>query len=350
MNLRTLKDFNIENKRVLVRCGFNVPLSDTGAILDDFRIRQTCATIEYLMGKKAKVVLISHLGRPELRDKKYSLKAVAVRLEKLLKREVKFLDDCIGNEVKKEIDKMKPGAVVLLENLRFHKGEKENNQEFAENLAELGEIFIQDAFSVCHRVHSSIVGIPKFLPSGIGFLVEKEMHCLTKLSNEPQRPLVAIVGGVKVETKAKFIEKLSEMADWILIGHLIEKKIGHGGALAHYGKIIRPIDAIKVKARLLDIGPKTIELFKEKISLAKTVVWNGALGKVEEKEFAKGTEEIIKAIAAKENFSVVGGGSLLLPIQKLGLSGNFNHISTGGGAMIDFIVDGELVGLNVLKK
>lgn len=313
--MKTLKDFDFKNKRVLVRCDFNVPLSDKGEILDDFRIKESVPTTEYLIKKGAKVILMSHLGRPEGKVvERLRLKPVAQRLEKLLGQKIN-----------------------LLENLRFNPGEKLNNESFAKELAEKGDIYINDAFGACHRAHASIVGIPKFLPAGAGFLLEKEIRILSDLMQHSKKPLVAIIGGAKVETKAKLINKLLQVADCILVNPLMGKTSN---------KIIAPLDVLDSKK---DIGEKTIKLFKEKIAEAKTILWNGPLGLIEDERFSKGTAEIARAIAQSNAFSVVGGGETVEFINKLGLIKKFNHVSTGGGAMLAFLSGEKLPGLEALK-
>ncbi len=323
--MKTLRDFDVKNKRVLVRADFNVPLSDKGEILDDFRIKQTIPTIKYLIEKGAEVILMSHLGRPEGKVvEAFNLKPVAKRLEELLGQKI-----------------------TLLENLRFDPGEESNDESFAKKLAAMGDIYINDAFGACHRAHASIVGVPKYLPSGAGFLLEKEIKVLTGLRDNPQKPLIAIIGGAKVEKKSKLIDKFSEIADFVLIGGLIQKEAREKNIqFDHPEKIIEPIDEAK-EGR--DIGPKTIELFKEKISRAKTVFWNGPLGEIEKEEFTKGTKAIAQAIVESGAFSVVGGGETVYLFQKIGLTDNFNHVSTGGGAMLEFLSGDKLPGLEVLK-
>ena len=350
--MKTLRDFNVKNKRVLVRCDFNVPLSKQGDILDDSRIRAVLSTIEYLIENKAKVVLMSHLGRPNHKpDPKFSLKPVALRLEKLLEKKVKFLDDCIGEKVEKEIDKMEFGEICLLENLRFYKSEEENDEKFAKDLAKLGDIFIQDAFGVCHRAHASVAGVPRYLPSGIGLLLEKEIKALDILMKNFEKPLLAIIGGKKVETKVKLIDKLSEIADFVLIGNLLsneikEKKI----ALKYPEKVIEPVDAIEEQGRELDIGPKTSKIFQEKIADGKTIFWNGPLGMVEEEKFIQGSLVIANAIIESGAYSIVGGGDLNAFLGKHNLRDRFDYVSTGGGAMLKFLSGEKLPGLEVLNK
>ena len=359
--MRTLKSFNLKNKRVLVRCDFNVPFSKTGVIANDFRIKQNIPTIKYLIKEKAKVILISHLERPKNRELRYSLKPVAQKLEKLLKKKISFIDDCIGGKaseetlsllprfagacVKKEIEKMKSGEIVLLENLRFYKEEKENNKNFAKELAGLADIYINDAFSSCHRAHASVVGVVEFLPSGAGFLLEKEIEILKKVIENPKFPLVAIFGGKEGNFKA--IDKISEKADFILINWLIEKTIKEKNIKLKYPeKIISSIDSPKDN---LDIGKKTILLFKEKIFQAKTIFWSGPLGQIEKKEFSKGTEVIARAIIKSRAFSVVGGGDTINFINKLGLISKFNYLSTGGNAMLEFLSGNKLPGIKALN-
>ena len=323
--MKTFKDFDVRGKRVLVRADFNVPLSEQGEILDDFRIRETLPTIKYLLKREAKVILMSHLGDPGGKFvKELQLNPVAERLTELLGQNVE-----------------------LLENLRFNPGEESNDENFAKELAQKGDIYINDAFGACHREHASIVGVPKFLPSGAGFLLEREVASLTKLKTNPEKPLVAIIGGAKVETKVRVINKISEKAKFVLISGLIGKGVvGQKITLKYPDKIVFPVDETGGGK---DIGPETIRLFKEKISQAKTIFWNGPLGKIEEEEFTKGTAEIAQAIAQSKAFSVVGGGETVEFITKLSLVGKFSHVSSGGGAMLTFLSGDKLPGLEALK-
>jgi len=344
--MRTLKNFDFKNKRVLVRVDFNVPFNEKGLISNDFRIRQTIPTIKYLLEQGAKPILISHLGEPQGREQKYSLVPVALRLKELSGQKVRFINDCIGEKVKKEIEETESGEIILLENLRFYKEEKENDDNFAKELAKLGDIYVNDAFSACHRPHASIVGIPKYLPSATGFLLEKEIKVLTNLIEKPQKPLIAIIGGAKVETKTKLIDKISEKANFILISGLIQQEMEEEKIkLKNPQKIVAPVDDIDT----FDIGPKTIDLFKEKIKLAKTIFWNGPVGKTEEKPFQNGSEEIAKAIIKSDALSVAGGGETVEFINKIGLAEKFSHVSTGGGAMLEFLSGEKLPGIESLK-
>jgi len=387
--MRTIRDFNFEGKRVLVRCDFNVPLSQEGEILDDFRIRQTIPTIEYLIKNGAKVILMSHLGDPQENQKsKFSLKPVALRLEKLLKKRVKFLEDCLGQKVEKEMGKMKEKEVVLLENLRFHKEEKENDEKFAQKIAALGEIFINDAFSVSHRNQASIVGLPKYLPSGAGILLEKEIKVLSQVLEKPLHSLVAIIGGVKIETKIKVIEKFLQIADHLLLGSkiaetilmakeiLVGRKFPEEEILERIKKIdltnpklhlptdgmmaltsldekysrIGAIGTLRKEEEIFDIGSETIRIFFEIIKTAKMIIWNGPLGYFEKSPFDTGTKKIAEAICQNYSaFKIAGGGDTISAINKFGLLDKFDHISTGGGAMLEFISGKKLPGIEALK-
>ena len=389
--MKTLKDFDFKNKKVLVRCDFNVPLNEKGEVADDFRIKNSIPTIEYLIKKGAKVILMSHLGNPggkvveDLR-----LTPVQEKLMEYLDLSITKAPDCIGSEIKKWISQMKPGEILLLENLRFHKEEKENDENFAKELAELGDIFINDAFSVCHRAHASVVGIPQYLPSGIGFLLEKEIKNLSKIIEKPKKPVVIIIGGAKISTKAKVIEDFLKKADHLLLGGkianfiLIQKGLLVGKLPSSLKteeiverlelpnpKLHLPVDGIvslrelknkenylKVKALgqikrgedIYDIGPDTLKLFSKIIKEAKTIFWSGPLGMFEERFFEKGTKEIALSIVKnKKAFKVAGGGETVLAIDQFDLLDKFDHISTGGGAMLEFLAGKKLPGLEVLK-
>ena len=339
--MKSLRNLNLENKRVLVRCDFNVPLSKEGVILDDFRIKKTIPTVQYLIEKGAKIILMSHLDRPagtiveELR-----LTPIQNKLMEYLDLSIVKAPDCLGPEIEKWIAEMKSGEILLLENLRFHKKEERGE------LAKLGEIYINDAFGVCHRAHSSIVGLPKYLPAAAGLLLEKEIKILTDLMEKPKKPLIIIIGGAKAETKSKLIDKISEIGEKVLIGNLLKREIKEKKIKLKYPqKIIEPVDDIEGK----DIGPNTIKLFKEKIKKAKTILWNGPLGMIEKEEFSKGSKEIAQAIVESRAFSVVGGGETVEFINKIGLIEKFSHVSTAGGAMLAFLAGEKLPGLEALK-
>jgi len=331
-----------------MRCDFNVPLDEKGAILDDFRIKQTIPTIDYLMEKGAKIILMSHLGKPGGKVvENLRLTPVQEKLMEYLDISITKTQDCLGKEIEDRISEMQPGKILLLENLRFHKEEEENEENFAKALSKLGDIYINEAFSCSHRAHASMVGIPKYLPSGAGFLLEKEVKILFQIRENPKRPLVIIIGGKKAEDKAKVVEKFSERADFVLVGNLVAKEIEE--------KKIKVINLEKIvfsvlDEKLLDLDEKSIENFKEKIALAKTIFWAGPLGKIEEERYQKGTSEIAQAILKSRAFSVIGGGDTIEFINKIGLIEKFNHVSTGGGAMLEFLAGEKMPGLMALES
>lgn len=344
--LKSLKDFDVKGKRILVRCDFNVPLDEDGTISDDFRIKKTLPTIEYLVKNQAKVIILTHLGEPEGQKVDiYKLDRVGQRLQDLLKIPVKKLNDCLGQEVEKEVEALQSGHVLLLENLRFYKEETENDIEFAKKLANLGEIFINDAFGDCHRAHASIVALPQFLPHAMGLLLEQELSHLKKVLEVPARPLVVLVGGTKVHDKAKFIDEMSKIADRVIVNGLIKKELlSQGVAMAE--NVIGPEDDLDGK----DISKKAIADFEKEIKRAKTIVWNGPFGAFEKKGFENGTLAIAKAIIKRKAFSVVGGGETIEFLNKEKLSSKFSWVSTGGGAMLKFLSGEELPGLEALEE
>lgn len=347
--MKTLEDFDVSNKRILVRCDFNVPVDEMGNILDDFRIKEALPTIKYLLENNAKIILMSHLD-PEstgVADRKYNLDSVRKSLENILKINIIKSPDCIGKEVKELSLKLKEGEILLLENLRFHKEEVDNDLKFAEELSKMGDIYVNESFGVDHRANASLVGVPKFLPSCAGFLLEKEILNLDKIVKNPKKPMVVIIGGTKVETKSKFIDKISKIADFMIISGLIKKEVVEKNIKFEFPeKIIGPLDSFNA----LDIDEKTTEMFREKILRAKTVLWNGPFGKFEEEEYAKGTLAIAKAIIESKAFSVVGGGETVEFITKYGLTDKFSHVSTGGGAMMAYLSGEKLPGLEALEK
>ena len=385
--MKTIKDFNVANKKVLVRCDFNVPLDNNGKIENDFRIKQTIPTIEQLIKKKAKVILMSHLGRPESRESGLSLAPIQERLRKYLHLKVLKADDCIGRSVEKQIEKLEPGSVLLLENLRFHKEESINDLKFSKELAKLGDIYINDAFGVCHRKKSSVVGLPKLLPSGIGLLLQKELKILSRVTEDPWRPFVVVIGGAKIDSKVKVIKRFLDIADHLLIGGKIANAIltvkgmciGRPWPEDKVAKDIGCFDLTSVKMHLpvdaaaspnvkgefyvresapakvrkdellLDIGPETINIFSQIIKQAKMIVWVGPLGYFEEPAFAKGTKAIAESIIKNHKaFTIAGGGDTVSALFKLKLADKFDHLSTGGGAMLSFLSGEELAGLKVL--
>lgn len=379
--MKTLKDFNLSGKRVLVRCDFNVPISEKGEVLEDFRIKSTLPTIEFLIEAGAKVILLSHL---EVKEKIVSLGPVAKKINALLEGKVKFLPGLINENTKNEIEKMKEGDVILLENVRFYKGEKEGDINFAKQLASLGDFYINEAFSCSHRKHASIYLLPKLLPSAAGFLLEKEVKTLSKILKEPERPMVAIIGGIKIETKIKTILNLLEKADHLLLGSKIgeailaqkmvligreikEEKLVEKIELTN-PKLHLPIDGrislkeeteayfrtggigtLKKEEEIYDIGPETTRIFSEIIKDAKTIFWSGPLGMFENKRFEGGTRDIAEAIVKNHlAFKVAGGGDTIFALNSFGLLEKFDFVSTGGGAMLEFLAGETLPGLEVL--
>ncbi|MDD5639414.1 MAG: phosphoglycerate kinase [Candidatus Pacebacteria bacterium] len=385
--MKSLKNADVKNKKVLVRCDFNVPIND-GKIGDFYRINQAIPTIDYLRNQGAKVILISHLGRPKGKDKKCSLKVIADYLDKKMGN-VKFFKDCIGRNVEKRVEKMEDGDVLLLENLRFYKEEEANDPVFSEKLAKLADIFVQEGFGACHREHASIVGVAKIRSSYPGFLLEKEIKVLTKALSNPKRPLVSIVGGVKLETKIKLLKNLLEKSDYVLVGGKIANMIlilkgicvrdnwskdeaelleAVGDLDLTNSKFQLPIDGVMAlkdldqkymriggvgtlrrEEDIFDIGPETVEKFKSIIKEAGTIIWNGPMGYSEISAFAEGTSEIMEAVAENAGYAIVGGGETVEAIFKFGMEEKFEHISTGGGAMLDFISGDSLPGIKVLN-
>lgn len=340
--MKTLKDTDVKNKRALVRCDFNTPLDDQGNILDDFDIERTIPTIEYLVQKEARVILMSHLDKPDGKIvEELRLTPVQARLFEYLDFSIARAPDCLGKNILQMTKDMMPGEILLLENLRFHRGEEENDDNFANDLASLGDIFINEAFGVCHRNHASIVKITEYLPSFAGPLLERELEVLTTISQVPKKPFVAIFGGVKAATKIPAIKKLLDIADFVLIGGKLGEEIKFSDP-----KMILPED---YKENGLDIGRKTIKKFKRIIKRAKMIVWNGPMGYFEKKDFEEGTREIARSIAAADSFKVSGGGETTLAISKYNLRDKFDFISVGGGAMLSFLSGDKLPGLKALS-
>ncbi len=390
----TLEDVDVTGKRVFVRVDYNVPLDEHGNIVDDVRIRETIPTINYLIDRNAKVILASHLGRPKgERNPKYSLYPVAKRLERLLEKEVKFLPDCIGKDVEETVKSMKEGEVVLLENLRFHKGEEENDPEFAKALASLADIYVVDAFGTCHRKHASMYGIKDYIqPVVMGFLLERELKYFEKALVNPQRPVVAFIGGSKVSSKLGVITHLLEKVDKIFIGGAMAftflKAQGYdvGSSLveddmfdeANYVikkakelgvKFYLPVDFVCGKAVSeqtpvievawqeipkgwlgLDIGHASVTLIKEILKDAQTIIWNGPMGVFEIDKFKYGTFSLAHAIAESPALSIAGGGDTDYAIHKAGVVDDISYISTGGGAFLKLLEGKQLPCLEAITK
>ncbi|MBU1014822.1 phosphoglycerate kinase [Patescibacteria group bacterium] len=349
--MKRIKDLSLQGKRVLIRCDLNVPLDEKGEIADDFRIRSVLPTLRHALSYGARVILISHLGKPGgKRVARLSLKKVAERLEKLHGAPVKFVRDCVGLETEAVVENLKGGELLVLENLRFHKGETENSASFGKALAFSGDVYVNDAFAAAHRQHASIVQLPHRLPSAAGLLMEKEIANLTRVRDNPERPFVVLAGGAKVKDKSSFIAKMSAEADWVLLGNLLSQGLKESGLkVPHPERLVFAADGRPSAGSPLDIGPETVRQFKEKIRKARTVLWAGPLGKVEEDAYEKGSLEVARAVLKSEAFFVVGGGDLVGFLNRKGLAGKVGHVSTGGGAMLAFISGEQLVGLKALE-
>jgi phosphoglycerate kinase len=389
MDLPTLKDFDFNNKRVLLRVDYNTPLDEDGNVLDDKRIRLTLPTINYLLGKNASLIIITHVGRPK-GEIKENLRTtdIAKVLSKLLKKPIKKMDYCIGSEVEYAVSHIKPGEIIMLENIRFYPEEKEENEEFAKKLAGYADVYVNDAFANCHRAHTSMTIIPKFLPSFAGLLVEKEVKNITKIIQDPEKPFIAVLGGVKLETKLPIINNIINKVDSILLGGAMvftflkaqNFNIGKSKCeeefvdkarelLKKYNeKITLPTDLVVAekiekgaKNKIVsineipenwfgvDLGQDTINKFKNILEEAKTVLWNGTLGVNEIEPFNKATDEVAKKIAELSSTTVVGGGDTVAMINKLKLEDKITLVSSGGGAFLTFFSGGEMPALKALE-
>ena len=393
MDIKTVRDIDLSNKTVLCRVDFNVPLKD-GKITDDTRIREALPTIKYILEQQgSSIILMSHLGRPKGSvNPDLCLKPVAVKLAGLLGREVKMAPDCIGDKVKSMAAELKGGGgVLLLENLRFHKAETDNDSEFARNLASLGDVYVNDAFGTAHRAHASTEGVAHHLPGVAGFLMEKEIRFIGGLLEHPEKPFVAIIGGAKVSTKIAVLESLLSSATDLLIAggmaytFLRSRGISIGNSLVEDDflttassllekaksmgvNVLLPVDHLvgssfteNTEARAIDhvnipdgsigmdIGPRTIDLLKSAISKAKNHIWNEPIGVFEFSSFARGTLEIARSVAECQGLTVVGGGDSVAAVNKFNLAAKINHVSTGGGASLEFLEGKELPGIAALK-
>lgn len=390
MTLKTVKTADVKNKRVILRVDFNVPV-ENGQVVDNTRIKGSLATINYLLDNKAKVIVLAHFGRPDGKiDDQFRLKPVALELQNLLaKNKVIYFPYCPGDKgVKEEAGKLKPAEVLILENIRFCPGEEKNDLKFSKEIAKLGDLYVNDAFGAAHRSHASTAGITKFLPSYAGFLLEKEVTTLSEIMEDPARPFIGIIGGAKISTKLAVIRSLLSKVDFLLLGGALANTIlkAQGiqiGKSLVEEKMIKlatelvltenrlkiPVDLVvakeisekaKIKKRavgkvkedeiILDIGPDTVNLYGMIIKKARTIVWNGPMGYFEIKNFAKGTYEIAEKIAKSNASSIVGGGDTIDAIKEVNLLDKFSYVSTGGGAMLEFLKGKVLPGIKPLIK
>lgn len=391
MDKRTVKNIQLTGKRVLVRVDYNVPMNDKGEITDFIRIEASLPTLHYLLDQGAAVILLAHLGRPKGKvNPKFSLKPVAEALSQLIHRPVQFCSDCVGKEAQAAAAQLRNGDILLLENLRFHPEEEKNDPHFAQELASLGDVFVNDGFGVSHRAHASVEGITHYLPAVAGFLLEKEIAYLGNAVDKPQRPFAAIIGGAKVADKIAVIRSLIKKADVILIGggmantflaakgynlgkSLVEKEsLGIAKdllaeAAAQKTKMLLPVDlimaasfsneadheaedldALNPEYMALDIGPKTAELYAQTLAGMKTIVWNGPMGVFEMPNYAEGTRRVAEAMAASDGITIVGGGDSAAAVKQMGLADKMSHVSTGGGASLEYLEGKVLPGLAAL--
>ncbi len=387
MNKKTVKDIDLKNKRVLMRVDFNVPMAD-GKVTDDKRIKAALPTIKYVLEQGASLILMSHLGRPKsASDSAFSLRAASEVLSTLLATPVKMAPDCVGAEVEKMAQEMKPGDVMMLENTRFHAGEEKNDLDLAKQMAALGEVYVNDAFGSAHRAHSSTEGIARFLPAVSGFLMEQELEYLGRAVANPEHPYIAILGGAKISDKILVVETLLAKCDKLIIGggmantFLAAQGLNMQDSLVEESsletakailaksadKLILPVDAIiadkfdaeantqtvdvdKIPAgwRMLDVGPKTLELYKTSLNGVKLVVWNGPVGVFEMPKFAEGTFALARMLAESGAITVIGGGDSASAVKKAGVAKQMTHVSTGGGASLEFLEGKELPGVAAL--
>lgn len=392
---KTIRDIELKGKRVLIRCDFNVPLDSNQNITDDTRIRAALPTLEYLVTQGAKVVVMSHLGRPKGKAAaEFSLAPVAVKLAELLGKQVEFADSdvVVDDSVKEKVAALKDGDVLLLQNVRFRKEETDNEPGFAKELASLGDVFVQEAFGTAHRAHASTAGVADYLPCVSGFLIEKEVKFLGSALQNPQRPFVAIMGGAKVGDKIKVIENLLTKVDTLIIGggmsYTFYKAMGLEigtsildadnidlakmlleKATSLNVKLLLPVDIVcadkfsndakyqtysrdQIPSDMmgLDIGEETIKLYSEEIAKAKTVVWNGPMGVFEMENFAKGTKAIAEALATSDATTIIGGGDSAAAVEQFGLADKMSHISTGGGASLEFLEGKILPGISIIEE
>lgn len=355
MNLRKIQETDVKNKKVLLRVDFNVAI-ENGKAKEAFKIAACKESVKYLLEKGAKVALLSHLGRPAavktLAGKpdgkvnpEFSLGQIVNEIEAILEIKIRFIDDCVGEKIKAGLDNLKSGEVLLLENVRFYPEEEKNDSGFSQKLADGFDVFVNDAFSVSHRDQASVTGVTKFLPSYAGLWLQKEIENLDKARNNPEHPAVAIIGGAKIETKLPVISKLAENYDHVLVGGKIANEAKDQN-ISFSEKVILPVDFAGDR---LDIGPETIKKFKEIIAFAKTIVWNGPLGKFEEKPYNTGTNEILAAVVESGAFVLMGGGESVEILEEQDAMEKISFVSTGGGAMLEYMSGKKLPGIKALE-
>jgi len=384
----SIKSVDVAGKRVLVREDLNVPMSN-GTVADDARVRAAAPTLQHLAKRGARVIVMSHLGRPKDREPELSLRPIAADLGRQVGREVQFADDCVGQPATTAMERLQSGQVLLLENVRYHKEDEANDSNFAKSLASLGDVFVNDAFAASHRAHASVVGVAMYLPAYAGELMEAELEALHRALDEPRRPMVALVGGAKVSTKVGVLRSLLKKVDALLIGGAMantffkargwptgsglveDSALEEARAVAGEAgeKLVLPVDLVcarKMQAgeplrifeadkvepgwMALDIGPRSVAVFGEKVRGAGTVIWNGPVGVAEIKDFSDGTREVGEAIAGSGAFTLVGGGDTVAAIDSLGLAGRYSHVSTGGGATLEYLEGKELPGIAILQE
>ena len=384
----SITSVDVAGKRVLVREDLNVPMAG-GTIADDSRVRAAAPTLAHLARRGARVIVMSHLGRPKDREPELSLKPIVPDLARRVGRDVRFAEDCVGEPATSAVDTLQSGQLLLLENVRYHKEDEANDAGFARRLAALGDLFVNDAFAASHRAHASVVGVAAYLPAFAGELMEAELRALRQALDNPRRPMVALVGGAKVSTKVGVLRNLLQKVDSLLIGGamantffkargwptgsgLVEDtalKEAREVAAEAGDKLVLPVDVVcarKMEAgealrimeadkvepgwMALDIGPRSISLFNQKVRGAGTVIWNGPVGVAEIKDFGDGTKAVGEAIAASGAYTLVGGGDTVAAIESLGLAGRFSHVSTGGGATLEYLEGKELPGIAILKE
>lgn len=350
--LPTIEDVARKGRRVFLRCDFNVPLGAEKNILDDFRIRAALPTIQALQDKETRIVVGTHLGGPKgTHEPTMSARVIAKRLEELISRPVFFCPHSVGSDAQAASLALKNGDIMMLENLRSRAEEEANDESFARELSLLADCYVNEAFSVAHRRHASVIGIPKFLPSALGPLFLREIRTLSALLKNPARPFVAVIGGTKIQSKLGVVDRLLEYADVVLLGSVLSKEAAQMGiAGARAGKLVLSLDGFPSDEHALDIGARTRKRFCEVLGTAKTVVWAGPLGMIEDAAYAKGSLEVAECIASAEAYSVIGGGSLGAFVESKGLSHLFSHISTGGGALLEYISAGDLPGLRAVRE